>query len=124
VEVIKIVNLIRIQIGLEFRKDLKNKKPFSFFYWPWAETPPPAQSGSASLPCAQPVQQPKGFPLHGLLQPTLAYSIPAHSPFTWQGPALPSQPDRPLQCMATPAHLATFIPVVSRRRPSSMEVLP
>jgi hypothetical protein len=31
VEVIEIINLIRIQIGLEFRKDLKNKKPFSFF---------------------------------------------------------------------------------------------
>jgi hypothetical protein len=54
VEVIKIVNLIRIQIGLEFIKDLKNKKPFSFFYWPWAETPSPAQPGSGSLPCAQP----------------------------------------------------------------------
>jgi hypothetical protein len=52
VEVLKIVNLIRIQFGLEFRKDLKNKKPFSFFHWPWAETPPPAQPGSGSLPCA------------------------------------------------------------------------
>jgi hypothetical protein len=31
VEVIEIVNLIRIQIGLKFRKYLKNKKPFSFF---------------------------------------------------------------------------------------------
>jgi hypothetical protein len=40
VEVIKIVNLNWIQIGLEFRKDLKNKKHFSFSYWPWAETLP------------------------------------------------------------------------------------
>jgi hypothetical protein len=31
VEVIKIVNLIWIQIGLEFRKDLKHKKPFLIF---------------------------------------------------------------------------------------------
>jgi hypothetical protein len=52
VEVTKIVNLIQIQIGLEFRKDLKNKKPFLFFYWPWAKTPPLAQPGSASLPSA------------------------------------------------------------------------
>jgi hypothetical protein len=42
VEVIEIINLIWIQIGLEFRKGLKNKKSFSFFYWPWAETPSPA----------------------------------------------------------------------------------
>jgi hypothetical protein len=54
VEVNEIVNLIRIQIGLEFRKGLKNKKPFSFFYCPWAETPSLAQPGSGSLPCAQP----------------------------------------------------------------------
>jgi hypothetical protein len=54
VEVIEIVNLIQIQIGLEFRKDLKNKKCFPFFYWLWAETPPPAQPSSSSLPCAQP----------------------------------------------------------------------
>jgi hypothetical protein len=55
VEFIKIVNLIRIQIGLEFRKDLKNKKPFSFFYRPWAETSSPAQPGTGSLPCAHPM---------------------------------------------------------------------
>jgi hypothetical protein len=54
VEVIEIVNLIRIQIGLEFRKDLKNKKPFSFFYQPWAETSSLAQPGAGSLPYAQP----------------------------------------------------------------------
>jgi hypothetical protein len=52
VEVIEIVNLIRIQIGLEFRKDLKNKKPFSFFYQPWAETSSLAQPGAGSLPYA------------------------------------------------------------------------
>jgi hypothetical protein len=50
VEVIEIVNLIRIQIGLKFGKDLKNKSLSHFFYWPWAETPSPAQPGSASLP--------------------------------------------------------------------------
>jgi hypothetical protein len=55
VEVIKIVNLIRIQIGLEFGKDLKNKKPFSFFYRSWPETSSPAQPGIGSLPCVQPV---------------------------------------------------------------------
>jgi hypothetical protein len=33
-------NLIWIQIGLEFRKDLKIKKPFPVFYWPWAEFNP------------------------------------------------------------------------------------
>jgi hypothetical protein len=31
VEVVEIVHLIQIQIGLEFRKDLKNKRHFSFF---------------------------------------------------------------------------------------------
>jgi hypothetical protein len=40
VEVFEIVNLNWIQIALEFRKDLKNKKPFSFSYWLWAETLP------------------------------------------------------------------------------------
>jgi hypothetical protein len=54
VEVIEIVNLIRIQIGLEFRKDLKNKKPFKFFYRSWAETSSPALHCTGSLPCTQP----------------------------------------------------------------------
>jgi hypothetical protein len=52
VEVIEIVNLIRIQIGLEFKKYLKNKKPFSFFYWSWAKTSSLSQPGTGSLPCA------------------------------------------------------------------------
>jgi hypothetical protein len=32
VEVVKNSNLILIQIGLEFRKDWKNKQPFLFFF--------------------------------------------------------------------------------------------
>jgi hypothetical protein len=32
VEVVKNSNLIWIQIGLEFRKDWKNKQPFLFFF--------------------------------------------------------------------------------------------
>jgi hypothetical protein len=53
VEVVEIVHLIQIQIGLEFRKDLKNKRHFSFFfYWPWAKTPSTAQPSFGSLPCA------------------------------------------------------------------------
>jgi hypothetical protein len=31
------VEVIEIQIGLEFGKDLKNKKAFPIFIWPWAE---------------------------------------------------------------------------------------
>jgi hypothetical protein len=37
-------------IGLKFRKDLKNKKYFLIFYWPWAETWMEAQSAKPFLP--------------------------------------------------------------------------
>jgi hypothetical protein len=40
VEVIEIVNLIWIQIGLEFRKGLKNKKPFLIFLLAMGQNPP------------------------------------------------------------------------------------
>jgi hypothetical protein len=49
---IEIVNLIWIQIGLEFRKDLIDKKPFSFLYRPWAEMSSPTQPGAGLLPYA------------------------------------------------------------------------
>jgi hypothetical protein len=37
-------------IGLKFRKDLKNKKYFLIFYWPWAETWMEAQPAMPFLP--------------------------------------------------------------------------
>jgi hypothetical protein len=48
VEVIEVVNLIRIQIGLEFRKDLKNKK--SLFHFPIGHGPKPSTLAQSSLP--------------------------------------------------------------------------
>jgi hypothetical protein len=58
----QIVNFIRIQIGLEFRKDLKIKKPFSNFLLALGRIPPslashpsPARGlhhGPAALQCA------------------------------------------------------------------------
>jgi hypothetical protein len=64
VEVIEIVNLIWIQIGLEFRKDLKNKKPFSISYWPWDETLPTSQAepALASLVCSLGAAQDRVIP--------------------------------------------------------------
>jgi hypothetical protein len=55
VEVIEIVNLIWIQIGLEFRKDLKNKKPFLIFLLAMGRNPPagPTEPTPASLTCSQ-----------------------------------------------------------------------
>jgi hypothetical protein len=55
VEVTEIVNLISIQIGSEFRKDLNIKKFFPVFYWPWAKFLPtgPAEPAPASLACGQ-----------------------------------------------------------------------
>jgi hypothetical protein len=40
VEVIEIINLIWNQIGLEFRKDLKNKKSFPIFLLAMGRNPP------------------------------------------------------------------------------------
>jgi hypothetical protein len=64
VEVAEIKKLIWIQIGLEFRKDLKIKKLFPIFYWPWAEFLPtgPAEPTPASLACGLGAAQHRSSP--------------------------------------------------------------
>jgi hypothetical protein len=71
VEVIKIVNLIRIQIGLEFRKDLKIKKPFSNFLLAMGRIPPSRPNLASHI-----------SPAHGPASPS---SSPARSPTTLPG---------------------------------------
>jgi hypothetical protein len=50
VEVIEIINLISILNGLEFRKDLKNKKPFLIFLLAMGRNPPRAAQPSLPQP--------------------------------------------------------------------------
>jgi hypothetical protein len=119
-------NLIRIQIGLKFRKDLKNKKPFSYF---------PAAVGRNLLPDPARCRIPDMCVVHIA---TRGFSTMRHaSQLPW--PDLLLRLDGPVRhflstCstlaqwqlpprVAWPTHIATFIPVESHRRVSSMEVL-
>jgi hypothetical protein len=75
VEVTEIINLIWIQIGSEFRKDLKIKKLFPDFHWPWVEFLPtgPTVPAAASLmcgPCCSPARPSSTSTRHALARPT------------------------------------------------------